>query len=341
MNNEIQQHFLRLYQQTFPQKEQIHIVTYTSISTGWESDLFALQLDCIEANSRKSEGAILKLYHGDQGIQKAQREFQGLQHFAQSQYPVPEALFAVLDTSPFGQACVAMEKIQGNTVADIFAVSSREKQRELITQCCQLYVDLHALDWKPFVLDPTLYQTDSFIDSWLTETNTFVTQLQPLVFDPIFNWLQKRSKEITCQRLSVTHGDFHTQNIIRKDDGTAFVIDWTGIAISDYRFDLAWTLLLSSTLYSAEMSRAILAEYEHLMGHSVEHIEFFEVIACTRRLFDITVSLNSGATALGMKSGAEETMRQMIEHIRLVYAQLQKITGCSLPEIERLIMILS
>ncbi len=341
MNDEIQQHFLTLYQREFPQREQVRILDYTSISTGWESDLFSVQLDYEEAALKRSEEVILKLYHGDSGTLKAEREFYSLRQLALRHYPVPGALFAALEESPFGRACVVMEKIQGRTVAEVFDASSKEKQRELVTQCCQLYVDLHKLDWKSFVPDPARYQANDLVSSRLAEGRTIVNQWLPGVFDPALDWLYQRSEEVVCRHASVLHGDFHINNLLLRDDGVMFVIDWTAMDVSDYRFDLAWTLLLLGTLYSTDLRDAVLEKYEQLAGHAIEHMEFFDVFSCLRRLFDITVSLNSGAVTRGMKPGAEEQMRKNTNHMQLVYAQFQERTGCSLPEIEKLILSLS
>ena len=199
---------------------------------------------------------------------------------------------------------------------------------------------LHVLSWERLVPDPAQYQIKGTLRSWLARARILANQWQPQIFDPIIDWLQERSAEVACQRLSVVHGDFYPDNIVVRDDGRMFVIDWTGIDVLDYRFDLAWTLMLLCTTGAAEMGNAMIKEYERLVGYRVENMEFFEVLACCRRLFDISVSLSSGAMVLGMKPEAEVQMRKKSNHIRLVYEQLQTKTGCTLPEIEKLIFSL-
>lgn len=179
------------------------------------------------------------------------------------------------------------------------------------------------------------------IASWLAQRRPFVEQVLPGVFDSVLDWLQARGEDIPCQRLSITHGDFHPENILLRDDGTPFVIDWPNIEIADYRLDLAWTRHLLGTEWTIELRDSVLKEYERLAGQPAENIEFFDVIACTRRLFDITASLRNGATTIGMKPGAETEMRQKVKQIRAIYAQLQERTGCTLPEIEQLMVSLS
>ncbi len=341
MDDDFQKKFLQLYTQEFPEKKQVRISSSSSAGAGWESDLFALHLEYEEAARRQSEDVVLKAYHGQNGLQKVQNEALALKQLASAGYPVPRPLFVTLQASSLGQAYVVMEKIEGTTLSKIFGGSSQEKQRELITLFCQLYVDLHTLDWQPLVPDPALYQTQGFVASWLARMRPSVEHVLPGVFDGVLDWLQAKAENIASQGLSITHGDFHPENILLRDDGAAFVIDWTNKDISDYRLDLAWTLLLIGTEWAGELRDSVLKEYERLAGQPAEDIEFFEVVACTRRLVDITASLLNGATTMGMKPGAETAMRQKVKQIRAIYAQLQERTGCTVPEIEQLIVSLS
>jgi aminoglycoside phosphotransferase (APT) family kinase protein len=340
MDDDLQKKFLHLYTHEFPEQEQVRISSSTSIGAGWESDLFALHLEYEEAARQQSEDVVLKIYHGQSGSQKAQNEALGLQQLASGGYSVPRVLFAVPQDSPFGQACVVMEKIEGRTLSKILSESSQEKRHELITLFCQLYVKLHNLDWQPLVPDPASYQTDGIIASWLAQRRPFVEQVLPGVFDSVLDWLQAKAEDVPCQRLSIIHGDFHPENILLRDDGTPFVIDWTNRDISDYRLDLAWTLLLLGTEWTLELRDSVRKEYERLAGQPAENNESFDVIACTRRLVDITASLRNGATTMGMKPGAEIEMRQKAKQVRAIYAQLQERTGCTLPEIEQLMVSL-
>lgn len=341
MDGDLQEKFLQLYTHEFPGKEQVRISSSTSIGTGWEGDLFALHLEYEEAARHQSEDVVLKIYHGQSGSQKAQREALSLKQLASGGYSVPRFLFSALQDSPLGQACIVMEKIEGCTLGKILDRSSKEKQHELITLFCQLYVNLHALDWQPLVPGPASYQTKGFMASWLAQKRSFIEQVLPGVFNSVLDWLQAKAEDITTERLSITHGDFHPENILLRDDGTAFVIDWTNKDISDYRLDLAWTLLSLSTEWTVELRDRVLKEYERLAGQPAEHIEFFDVIACTKSLSGFIASQRNGATTMGMKPSVETEMRQKVKQVRAIYAQLQERTGCTLPEIEQLIVSLS
>jgi len=135
----------------------------------------------------------------------------------------------------------------------------------------------------------------------------------------------------------VIHGDFHPANVLLKDDGTAAVIDWGGAAVSDYRTDLAWTLLLTKTYGDSATRGRILSLYEQLSGHRVEHIEYFEVAAMLRRLFTVSVWASGQAGSFAMRPGIEAKIREDINHVRQAYALLVRATGIRIPETETLL----
>ena len=342
------EHFSALYSCAFPAKKGAVIRAWTKMSGGWESDLFLVNLDFEEEGEQRSEEAVLKLYHGESGIQKARKESHALQQLTQMGYPVPHLLFSSIEDlgenleenlgeSSFGRAMVAIEKIEGQVLARVLDGSSLEEQRALMRQFCELYVRLHALDWKELMPDLEYAHIEDVFGSWLTQALAMVDQLLPGMFDPVIAWVQERRSEVSFERLSIIHGDFHAENLLLRDDGKLYVIDWTNVDVSDFRYDLAWSLLLLRTQGQEKLASVMLEEYERLLGHSIEDLEFFEVIACCRRLFDIAASLRYGASTLGMRPEATTEMRGMAGHVRAVYALLQERTGCRLPEIEGLI----
>lgn len=174
----------------------------------------------------------------------------------------------------------------------------------------------------------------------LSQYQAYAHSLLDDAFDPVFGWLDERLAGVRFGRPSMIHMDYHPYNVLLRDDGTAFVIDWTNVQVSDYRMDLAWTLLLMSTYGHPEARESVLGEYERIAGCRVEQIEFFEVAACLRRLFSIVVSLRGGAGKMGMRPGAEAMMKD-VPHIASVYARLRERTGLTIAAIEDLLASLS
>jgi len=344
MEDEVQSRLLSFYEKRFPSRANIRISALTKISDGWESEVYPFTLEYGEAAERTHEDLILRIYPGDYAPQKAAREFNGMKKLHELGFPVPEVLILELDDSPFGKPFVIMEKIDGRLMGAVINELPDEKKRELITLFCRMFVELHALDWRPFAPDPSVYETEdpyTFIKNWLSTARRHGEHFQRNEFAPILAWLEERYLDVPCERLSVTHLDYHPYNILLRDDGGAFVIDWTNIDVADFRMDLAWTVLLTSTYGNPEAREIILSEYERIVGHKIEQIEYFEVMASLRRLFSISASLSEGADKLGMRPEAVALMRQNVGHIENVYSVLCDRTGITIPEIEILLSTLS
>ena len=344
IENEIQSKLLRFYEKRSASRESIEVLDLTRITDSWENEVYSFTVEYTEPTGRTRRDLILRIYPGDHAAQKAAREFNGMRKLHELGFPVPEVFTLGSDDSPFGKPFVIMEKINGRLMGLVIDESRDEKRQELITLFCRMFVDLHALEWRPFAPDPSVYETGdpyTFIEHSLSEAQEHIDRFQRNEFAPVLDWLEERYLDVPCERLSVVHLDYHPYNILMRDDGRAFVIDWTNIQVGDFRIDLAWTILLTSTYGNPEAREIGLSEYERIAGRRIEQIEYFEVAASLRRLFSIAVSLSDGADKLGMRPEAVTLMKQNIGHIKNVHAFLYDRTGIAIPEIETLISTLS
>jgi len=326
---------LRLYADT----ESAQILDLARISDGWETDVYAFAVEHGQAGERKREQLILRLYPGDDAAGKSAREFGAMGKLYQLGYPVPKVIRLEQDSALLGKPFVLMEKIDGRSLGAISDASPMPRKLQLLALFCRMFADLHTLDWRPFALGPSLHEVqrpDETMRHQLSHWQAHTHALQFDAFDPVFAWLGERLPDVQFGPPSVIHMDYHPYNILLREDGAAFVIDWTNVAVSDYRLDLSWTLLLMSTYGSPESREFVLGEYERAAGHSVEQIEYFEVAACLRRLFSILVSLSAGAERLGMRPGAEAMMVNA-DHIGSVYARLRQRSGIAIAEVEELL----
>ncbi|MBM3237148.1 phosphotransferase family protein [Candidatus Poribacteria bacterium] len=341
--NEIQSGLLSFYERKFPSRKNAQVYSLTQITDGWENEVYSFTIEYEETTERKCEELILRIYPGSDAPQKSVREFNAMKKLHEVGFPVPEVFLLELDNSPFGKPFVIMEKINGRPMGAVFDEAPDKKKEELITLFCKMFVDLHTLNWRFFVPDTSIYATGNaymFINRWLSQAQKYLEYFQANDFAPVLDWLKARSLDVPCERLSVTHGDYHPYNILLRNDGAAFVIDWGNVEVADFRSDLAWTLLLTSTYGNPEAREIILSEYEQIAGCKIEQIEYFEVMAILRRLFSISMSLSDGASKLGMRPGAETMMRRNVGHLKNVYALLIERTGITIPKIETLIEIL-
>jgi aminoglycoside phosphotransferase (APT) family kinase protein len=83
--------------------------------------------------------------------------------------------------------------------------------------------------------------------------------------------MAEHAQSVQCSELAVLHWDFHPENIIRCPDGSLVVIDWTGLQLSDPRFDLAWTLMLISAYQGSQWRQSFLEAYERHAGELLEN----------------------------------------------------------------------
>jgi aminoglycoside phosphotransferase (APT) family kinase protein len=236
-----------------------------------------------------------------------------------------------------------MERIDGRPMGTVIDESPVEHKLKLLTLFSQMFVNLHALDWRPFALETALDEapdTAVLLGRELAQGQAILHHFERYEFDLVFDWLRERLPGVRFGSPSVTHGDYHPWNVLLRDDGTASVIDWTNVAVADYRADLAWTLLLMSTYGSAEPRSFILREYARFAGREVEQIELFDVIACLRRLATILIALGRGADQIGMRPGAEAMMKD-VSHIQKVYALLKDRSGLQIAAVEELLTALS
>jgi len=322
-----QKHILEQYLKArFSDKPALTILRLDKIADGWESDNHVLTVEYGDVH-RTREDWVWRIYSGAGNQEKAVLEFNSMQKLFSAGYPVPRVFLLEADHSPIDRPFVIMEYIQGEVMWRLLDISSVEKQKQLLDQFCQLYVRLHKLDWKLF--NDSLPTDDPyfFIDQWLTEAREVIQRFPDFDASPFLDWITVHRDLLACERSSPIQQDFHPGNILVRADGTAMVIDWAHFAVSDFRFDLAWTLVLTHAHGWTGMRDLILQGYELHLGKSVEQIEVFEAVACARRLFDLTISLTLGPEHLGMTNQAVESIRSSMDAHRRVHRLFIERTG--------------
>jgi aminoglycoside phosphotransferase (APT) family kinase protein len=342
MGDDMQGRLQGYCERAFPAWRDVRVGELVSLSEGWESDIYSFELTHGPDGAREREGLVLRIYPGDDAGQKSEHEFGGMRQLHRAGYPVPEVLVLERESFPFGKPFVIMERIEGRMLWPVMFGPSveGETQRKLLTLFCELFVQLHALDWRPFVGadEHARYGNPyAFVDEWLGRFRDFRARFSVPGFAPVMTWLEERRDGVPCSRPAVVHLDFHPANVLLRDDGSAAVVDWTQVGVDDPRLDLAWTLLLVGVYEGAEWRTPILAEYERLAGFRVEGLAYFDVLACAKRLGSVIVSLLEGPETMGMRPEAVAMMRQQMGPLGSVYDLLVERTGIRVPEIEELL----
>lgn len=315
----------------FAHKANARVVDLRQLTDGWETEVYAFGL---EADAAPRENLILRMYPGHDAHDKSEREFTTLQQLYKTGYPVPRVIALNRDSEAMGKPFVIMELIDGQPLGAVLLQADESRQQKLLRQFCELFVQLHLIDWRPLVPDVARVEREHTLENWLADARNKAREACMPDFDPIVDWLEVRAAQIHTSRMSVLHRDFHPYNVLLREDGHAVVIDWGAAGLGDFRFDLAWALLLAYAHASPALRDQILAEYTRNAPYAVEHIAYFEVMACLRRLFDIAVSIQEGAAARGMRPEAVELMKQDAGPIASVHELLVDRTGIAIPLIE-------
>lgn len=303
---------------------------------GWESEIYAYTLTFGAPGQRRNESRVLRLLTGA-GLEGARNEYQVLSLLHQTGYPVPEVYALGEPSDGLGKPFIIMQRIEGGDFAGRFPHSPEDDLTPL-RDFIALFRQLHTLDWRPHLpnsdqLSPP-DQPYFHYDRILAMIAHYLTNAGFTMFTPLQDWLIGQRERVPCERSSVLHQDFHPGNILADAEGNLFVVDWSSAEISDYRFDLAWTLTLALAYRGEERWGMIRDEYERQLGMPVPELKIFEVVAILRRLGTVMISLQAGAESLGMRPEAVESMRKDQEPLTRLYQRMCDITGFSIPKVE-------
>jgi aminoglycoside phosphotransferase (APT) family kinase protein len=308
-------------------------------TSGWESEIYAYTLTAGEPNQRQAEKRVLRLLTGGQ-MADAEREYHFLTLLNKASYPVPQVYALGHKSDGLGYPFIIMECIQGGGFGERF-IASLTGDPGPLNQFIALFRRLHSLDWHPYVENPAEYKQVGnpffYFDRILAEYGRHLAQVGLVDFDPVMDWLKSQRERVPCPQGSIIHLDFHHNNILEDTDGRLVVIDWTSAQISDFRYDLAWTLTLALAYRGPTGRTAILEGYQEEFGQPVPSLEVFEVAAILRRIGTVMISLRAGAEALGMRPEAVQAMRKDAQPLTRLYAHLCHLTVLDLPAIRAFI----
>ena len=340
MNIEITQQLQKYYQDHAPDLENVAISAVQKIAAGWESEIIAFTLTHGNANNRVSQELVLRRFPSDVSGERATIEFSAIARLNEIGYPAPLVFASAQADSPFQMPAIIMERLSGGDMWDYLDQTNDETYSELLATLSQLMTQLHQLDWRIFS-DPKdwdkLENPYAFVDRWLNIANQGHAHFPNSGLLPVLDWIQARRDDFYCPKPAPVHNDFHPGNVFISPNRKPVVIDWTGFNISDPRFDLGWTLMLLYAYQGAKARDLMRQEYERCSQMNLVNLPVFEVFACTRRIFDLSISLNLGAEAHGLHPNAIAAMQKQKNAHERVYQILKLHTGIRVPEFEKIL----
>ncbi|MBD3172702.1 phosphotransferase [Candidatus Bathyarchaeota archaeon] len=306
---------------------ECHVIDLEEVNLGWETELFTFR-----SNGRgEQRNLVLRVFSGDQADEKVVKEYNLMRKLGEVGYPVPSVYHLDASAEVIGKPFIIMERVIGETLEASYHKGSKEEMEEEITRLIRLLVDLHKLDISQFSKLPNL--SIITIENLVGKFDVISKAHAPWL-SPVIDWLRK-NKPMTSDNYALCHNDYHGLNVILDKDDNPYVIDWGAAGICDPRFDLAWTILLYTTFSDPLFRAPIIKIYNQLDGKT-DYLEYFEVLAATRRITDL-VSVTSGGSEHGLKPEALEMMRNSRTHYIKVHDFLTERTGYRLKEFDELL----
>lgn len=317
-------------------RKTVEISDLTALPGGWETSVYAFR---VTPDGEETRHLVIRLFPGMDGSNKARAEYQAMQRLYAAGYPMPQVYnLTPIELSPFGQPFFVMDYIDGPTVGEAIASAANPMiARSIFGNYVQLLVDLHHLAFGANITNP--FKTGNpyaFIDYHLKIMRQTGERYQLSDFAPVLAWLEQNRFSVPTERIVVTHNDYHPYNVLIDSDGTLKVIDWSNAQAGDPRYDIGWTWLLHKTYGQSDTADEFTALYSAFAEQELDQMGYFYVLGAVRRLGSIIISLQAGAEQMGMRSEAEERMRDR-DHLTKVYGVLQSYTNLRVGSVERLL----
>ncbi|MFQ5921659.1 MAG: phosphotransferase family protein [Anaerolineales bacterium] len=321
----------------YPEIENLKVLNLSEFGEGWETDLYRLKLMGTRNGKPSPVELVLRLYKGSNPPEKARKEFTLMTGATRFGVATPRVDALVTDRSILDAPFIVMEHIQGGTLeADI----NRSGVSQWLDPMMQVMVRIHAIPWKELIPEPERPRPKpdeplAFVEGLLREMDQTIDRYGLTDFGPTMGWLHEREALGAATAPALVHNDYHPQNILLRDDEMV-IIDWSFAEISDYRMDLAWSVLLLGVMAGQEHRSALLEAYEHAAGSSVENFEYFEALKFTMRMLTIATWLDA-AVEIPVPRITKQAIRGDYKvHVLNPYRRLKEITRLGIRTIEEL-----
>lgn len=311
------------------------VTSLAKVRSRWQTQVHQFRLE----TRGRSTDCLLRLYTGEDTVQRCLREAGVLQGLARLGFGVPGLVCHCTDPSVLGLPFQVMVHVQGQSMAQALVQSGPGQWEGWIGRCAALLARLHALDIGEVIpaSDPALSCPPALFFSRLSDQarSLFLGVYRLPEFAPVLDWMDAVLGSVRWTTPVLNHNDCHPGNIICGADGLDYLVDWTDFGVTDHRHDLGWTLMLARAYLGRAGRDAMLRAYETARGWPVEQVELFELVAALRRLHLRGLPAYAARSAIGLRRGLE--MKEPLEsaHLRAVYEMVPEITGLRLPVVER------
>jgi aminoglycoside phosphotransferase (APT) family kinase protein len=304
------------------------ISNFNFLVSGFESEIYTFQLK----QPLAEQHYILRLFTGEGASDKLTREARGLPLLQKAGYPVPALLLQEKEPGILGKPFEIMEKLEGQALWPVLASAPSDEQGQLLARFGYLLAELHKLDWRLFMDNPQAYEKDPILllEEIISQYRSLYIKYNLRSFLQITDWLDAHKYQISV-RPAVVHQDFHANNVLVCSNDQFFVIDWTQCAVSDYRIDLAWTLLIMGSLGNPDWGKQILNAYASAFNDPIDH---FNVMTTMKLLASTVISFHFSPEKLGLRPETLELTKEQLSIYKQLSQRIRNITGLTIHEVE-------
>ena len=224
---------------------------------------------------------VLKLFRNRLPPTRSQDEYLNLCQIFESKIKVPKP-FGFLDNScSFSQPFMIMEFIQGKLLSEVI-YSNLNQNNDLFTKFITNLVLIHNINWQVIFKEIPIPDIKSdpyiIINTTIKRSKNLIQEFSIKEFYPIIAWLEENSFKYPADQLVLCHGDYHPKNIIINSHQELVTMDWSNVALSDRRIDLAFTIVMMSSETDQDIEEFILRSYESITNVEIVGIDFFKVL---------------------------------------------------------------
>jgi aminoglycoside phosphotransferase (APT) family kinase protein len=311
------------------------VSNFSLLVSGFESEIYTFHL---QVSPFVQNDYILRLFTGEGATNKLIREATGLSLLQKAGYPVPRLLLQEPDAGILGKPFEIIDKLEGQALWSTLATTESYQVSQLLSRFGLLLSQLHKLDWRSFMPNPDVFEKNStsLLEEVISQYRSLYTKYNLHGFLQVIDWLDTHKHEISV-RPAVVHQDFHANNVLLCLNDQLCVIDWTQFAVSDFRIDLCWTLLIMGDLGNPDWGKQIFNAYITDATGPVEQLDYFNVIVYMKLLASTVIVFTFSPEELGLRPDAIPLTREQLTVYKQFAQRLRNITGCTIPELENVL----
>ena len=310
---------------------EIVVSNFKFLVSGFESEIYVFRMHFVSSEAKEY---ILRLFTGAGATDKLIREATGLSFLQKADYPVPGMFLQEPNVSMLGKPFEIIEKLDGQALWPILTTATPEQRKRLLSRFGVLLSQLHKLDWHSFAPAVAVLENEplSLLETVISQYRALFTKYQLNSFLEVTDWLDIHKHDINVQP-ALVHQDFHANNVLLCSNDQLYVIDWTQFAISDFRVDLCWTLLIMGELGNPEWGRQILHAYTTDRNSSLDQLEYFQVMVYMKLLASTVIAFTFGPQEVGLRAEAVRLTREQLTVYKQLAQRLRNMTGLTVPEL--------